>query len=235
MPTYTFNRTRTQLANLVLGKLGVLAAGGTALSADTDTLYEAIDLRLKEIHRLGVFWRKVPPVPLSFSLVGGINSASATGDILFPISMTVSDGSKDEPVDIIGVKEYAAIENKTDSGFPTKALWKGSAEFLFHPVLGASASATAKIIYERYIEDTSAGGTMDVDVAMLRHLANIVCYDVGDTYGIDEAKMMRWAKEAKRAELDIRKLSVERKAYEPVAVDEWGARVDRAFTDYGRR
>lgn len=234
MPTYNFNRTRTQLATLVLGKLGVLAAGGTAISADTDTVYEAIDLRLKEIHRLGIFWRKVPPVPLSFSLVGGVNSASATGDILFPISMTVSDGSKDEPVDIIGAKEYAAIENKTDSGFPTKALWKGSAEFLFHPVLGSSASATAKIIYERYIEDTSAGGTMDVDVAMLRHLANIVAYDVGDNFDVDEAKMMRWSKEAKQAEHDIRKLSVEHKSYSTVAVDDWGTRMDRATTDYGR-
>lgn len=231
---YTFNRTRTQLANLVDSKIGALAAGGTALSADADVIYEAIDLRLKEIHRLGIFWRKVPTVPLSFSLAAGVNSASATGDILFPISMTVSDGSKDEPVDIIGVREYAAIENKGESGFPTKALWKGSAEFLFHPVLGASASATAKLIYERYIDDTSSGGTMDVDVAMLRHLANIVAYDVGDFFGVDEPKMMRWGRDAKRAELDIRKLSVEHKDYSPVAVDDWGSRMDRSVTDYGR-
>lgn len=228
---YTFNRTRTQLANLIDSKLGVLAAGGTALSADADTIYEAIDLRLKEIHRLGIFWRKVPPVPLSFALTASTLSASATGDILFPISMTVVDGSNDCPVDIIGVREYAAIADKAEAGLPTKALWKGSAEFLFHPV--PTAATTAKLVYEKYIDDTSAGATMDVDVAMLRHLANIIVYDVGDHFGIDEAKMMRWEKDAKRAELDIRKLSVERKGYSTVAVDDWGPR-ESGETDYGR-
>lgn len=220
---YTFNRTRTQLANLVLGKLGVLASGATAASADQDTIYEAIDLRLKEIHRLGIYWRKVDKVPLSFSVTAGVNSASATGDILFPISMTISNSSSDEPVTIIGAREYTSIRDKNEQGFPTKALWKGSAEFLFHPVL-PSGSATARILYERYIEDTSAGATMDVEVAILRHLANIVCYDVGDTFGVDEARMMRWKGEAKQAEHDIRKLSVERKGYSTVAVDDWDVR-----------
>lgn len=228
--SYTFNRTRTQLATLVLGKLGVVAAGGTASSADTDTVYEAIDLRLKEIHRLGVFWRKVDPVPLEFSVTASQNSASATGDILFPISMTISDGSLDKTVDIIGRREYAAISGKSDTGRPTKALWKGSAEFLFHPV--STVAATAKLVYERYIDDTSAGATMDIDVAMLRHLANIVAYDVADFYGIDESRMARWGKEAEKAELNIRKLSVERKAYSTVSVDDWGPG-ERTETDYG--
>ena len=231
---YTFNRTRTQLATLVRGKLGVVGAGGTATTADADVVYEAIDLRLKEIHRLGIFWRKVDRVPLSFSVLNGINSASATGDILFPISLTVSDGSKDEPVDLIGAREYARIEDKNLAGFPTKALWKGSAEFFFHPVPNMSATATAKLIYEHYIEDTSAGATMDIDVAMLRHLANIVAFDVGDFFGVDDKKMDRWSRECKEAEINIRRLAVERKDYSTVAVDDWGGRVDRSVTDYGR-
>src|SRR6185436_5050612 len=97
------------MADLVLGKLGAKANGVSADSADMEIIYEALDLRLKEIHKFGIFWRKVDETPLSFSLTANTNSASATVDILFPIKMTVTDGSLDMPVDIIGAREYAAI------------------------------------------------------------------------------------------------------------------------------
>jgi len=227
----TFTRTRKQLADMVLRKLGVLAAGGAEVSADTELVYEAIDLRLKEMHRLGIFWRKVDKVPVSFSLSAGTTSAHVgQTDVLFPIQMTVKDGSEDEPVEIIGVREYAAIENKSESGLPTKALWKGSDEFLFHPV--PTTATTAKVVYERIADDTSAGAAPDVDVPMMRWLKDIVAYDIGDDFGQDEARMARFQREAAIAERNIRKLSVERKDYAAVAVDDWGD--GRGESDYGR-
>jgi hypothetical protein len=58
--------TRTEIAQRVLGK--VLKIGSTtALSVDTQTVYQAIDLRLKSMHQLGIFWRKVDAVPFTFS------------------------------------------------------------------------------------------------------------------------------------------------------------------------
>ena len=227
----TFTRTRNQMADLVLGKLGVKASGVSAESADMEIIYEAIDLRLKEIHKLGVFWRKVDETALSFSLTANQNSASATADILFPIKMTVTDGSLDQQVDIIGITEYAAIENKAETGTPTKALWKGSAEFLFHPV--QTAAATAKLVYEKLADDTSNAAAPDVEVSMLRSLANIVAYDVGDHFAQPEPKMARFEREKNQAERDIRKLSVERKAYLRVAVDDFDDRPTRTETDYG--
>jgi len=220
--TYSFTRTREQLAAAVLRKLGVLGAGETATSDDLTVVYEAIDLRLKEMHRLGVFWRNVSSTPLSFSITSGVNSASASVDILFPIAMTVLDNSADEPVMLIGKVDYAKIENKADSGVPIYAMWNGSASFTLWPV--PSVSTTAKLTYETIADDTAASTAPDVDVSMLRWLKDIVAYDVADDFGIDEAKMSRWLQESLIAERNIRKLGVERVDYTDVAVDDYAPR-----------
>src|SRR3990167_8050211 len=181
----SFSRTRTQIATLVLGKLGVLAPGETVQSADAALVYEAIDLRLKEMHRLGTFWRKVTSVPVTFSLSSGIATASAgAGDILFPLKVTFTNGTDDDPVDIIGYREYAAIPDKTTTGNPEKVMWKGGSEFIFHPV--PSADGTAKLLYEKIADDTTAGAAIDVDVSMIRPMMDLVKYDVADDFGVPE-------------------------------------------------
>ena len=132
--TITFTRTRQQLRDMVLRKLQVIGEGGSGNTNQSTVVYEAIDLRLKEMHRHGIFWRKVTKRPLSFTIPASAASASATVDILFPISMHVVNGSNDDPVEIIGVREYANIDDKNYGGVPTKALYNGSAEFIFWPV-----------------------------------------------------------------------------------------------------
>src|SRR5690348_3380748 len=152
----TFTRTREQLRSMVLRKLGVVGAATSIVSADADIVYEAIDLRLMEMHRKGILWRKVDKVPSSFAITAGIVSAHAsTNDILFPIHMTVTDGSLDEPLTIIGPIEYSKIENKDTAGLPEKVLWKGSTEFMLYPV--PIAASTVKIVYEKIADDTTAG------------------------------------------------------------------------------
>src|SRR5690349_12999143 len=180
--TTSFNRTRTQIAQRVLGK--VLKLGSvTAASADQDTVYEALDLRLKEIHKLGIFWRKVTSVPVTFSLGASVATASAgSGDILFPIKVTFANGSNDDPVTIIGKREYAAIWDKTTTGNPEKVLWKGGSEFIFWPV--PALDGTAKLLYEQIADDTSAGAVIDIDVAMIRPMMDLVKYDVADDFGV---------------------------------------------------
>ena len=225
--TTSYTRTRNQLKTMVLDKLGVTST----TSADADKVYEALDLRLKEMHRLGIFWRKVDKVPLSFALTANVQSASASVDILFPIKLTVSDGSNDEPVHIVGPMEWAAIEDKTLTGLPTKALWKGSAEWFFHPI--PTAAATAKLVYEKIAEDTADATQPDVDVSMLRWLRDICAYDLCDTFKQPEAKIVRLERESLRAELNIRKLGALRVDYEPVAVDDFDSRPYGRETDYG--
>lgn len=233
--TTSFSMTRTKIAQRVLGK--VLKIGQNSMvSADSETVYEALDLRLKEMHKMGAFWRKVTAVPVTFSLTSSIVSASAgAGDILFPIKMTYTNGTNDDPVYIITKSEYAAIEDKTRTGNPEKALWKGGTEFVFYPVPGADG--TAKLLYEKIADDTSAGGDIDIDVSMIRSMIDIIKYDVADDYGVDESIQQRWRVEARQAEIDIRKLGVQRTDYAPVAVDNFDDRQpnSRRDTDYNWR
>jgi hypothetical protein len=203
---------------MVLAKLGELDPGETVSSEDAATVYEAIDLRLKEIHRLGIYWPNVTTRPLSFTLTANIASASASVDILFPISMHVVNGSVDEPVAIIGIREYADIHNKTQSGIPEKALYISSAEFIFWPV--PTATTTAKLVYEAYAEDTAASTAPDIQVSMMRWLKDIIAYDLADEFGKPEAMVQRLEREAMRAELNIRKLAVQRVDYTTVRMDD---------------
>lgn len=230
--TTSFTRTRLQVAQRVLGK--VIKIGATsAASADYDTVYEAIDLRLKEMHKLGIFWRKVTSVPVTFSLSSSVATASAgAGDILFPMKVTFSNGDNDDPVYLIGISEYAAIEDKDRIGDPEKVLWKGGSEFIFYPVPGSDG--TAKVLYNKIADDTTAGSAMDVDVAMIRPMMDIIKYDVADDYGIPEGTIQRWAVEARQAERDIRKLGAQHVDLLPVAVDDFDGRMpnSRRATDY---
>ncbi len=229
--TTAFTRTRTQIAQRVLGKVIKIGAQAAA-SADYDTVYEALDLRLKEMHKLGTFWRKVSTVPVTFSLTASVASASAgAGDILFPLTMTFTNSTNDDPVRIVGPREYAAIEDKTRTGNPEKALWKGGTEFLFYPVPGADG--TAKLLYEKIADDTVAGSAIDIDVSMIRAMVDIIKYDVADDYGIEERVQVRWKAECTQAEKDIRKLNALHVDYEPVKVDDFRSdRSNQRMTDW---
>ena len=220
--TTSFNLTRNQIAQRVLGKV-IKIGSVTMASADADVIYQALDLRLKEMHKLGTFWRKVTTVPVTFSLSQSVATASAgAGEILFPIKVTWSNGTNDDPVEIIDRVQYAALEDKVSVGNPEKVMWKGSNEFVFWPV--PVADGTAKLLYERIADDTSAGAVTDIDVAMIRPMMDLIKYDVADDFGISEDTLVRWRQEATKAELDIRKLSVQRVDYKPVAVDDFDDR-----------
>ena len=227
-----FTGTGRKIMQRVAGKVLKLGAASVA-SADSDTIYEAIDLRLKEMHKLGTFWRKVTSVPVTFSLSSSIATASAgAGDILFPMKVTFSNGDNDDPVYIIGPTEYAAIEDKSRVGDPEKVMWKGGSEFIFYPVPGADG--TAKLLYEKIADDTSAGAAIDIDVSMIRPMMDIIKYDIADDYGVPEGTIQRWAGEARLAERDIRKLGALHVDYAPVAVDDFDGRQRGRETDYGR-
>lgn len=223
--TVSFTRTRNQIADLVLRKVGVAVAGVTAASADAQIIYDAIDMRLKEMHRLGLYWRKVNARPVEFTLPASTISASAAsvGDMLYPVSLYVTVNSLDEPVAIISPTEYASIENKTQTGEPEKAMWTGnqSAEFIVWPI--PTASRTLKLTYEAITTDTSASAAADIDVAMIRWMKDIIAYDVGDDFEVSEDKMMRFEREAIIAERNIRKLGNPKVSLTPVAVDDWSS------------
>ena len=217
--TTSFTMTRTTIAQRVLGKVLKLGSASVA-SADSDTVYQALDLRLKEMHKMGIFWRKVTSVPVTFSLTGGVVSASAgAGDILFPITISWQNAGTTYPVYIAGPREYAEISDKETEGNPQLALWKGGTEFMFYPV--PAEDGVAELIYEKIVDDTSAGASVDIEVSMIRALIDIIKYDVADDYGVDEQIQSRWLVEARQAEIDIRKLGTPKVDLTAVAVDDF--------------
>ena len=229
--TTSFSRTRLQIAQRVLSKVIKIGAA-TAASADYDTVYEALDLRLKEIHKRGIFWRKVTSVPVTFSLSSSIATASAgAGDILFPMKVTFTNNSKDDPVEIIGPSQYAAIPDKNRTGNPYKVMWKGSSEFVFYPV--PDSDGTAKLLYEKIADDTSAGAAIDIDVSMIRPMMDIIKYDVADDYRVSEQVINRWAVDAEKAWMDIKALGALRVDLSTVAVDDFDNNTtDSGYHDY---
>jgi len=237
--SFSFTRTREQIRNMVLGKLTVLDPGETPSAADSTRVYEAMDLRLKEMpHMLGIMWRKVNPVPLSFNVSAGVVTASATTAVQFPIALHIVDNSQDEPVEIISPVEYAAIFDKTETGTPTKAMWEDGTSpqhFRFWPV--PDRNTTAKLTYQAIPTDTTASAAPDISVAMMRAFSVIVAYDLADDFGLPEGKIQRLKDECKDAKKMLRKINAPRISYAAVAVDDWGNRNKNDFykdTDYER-
>lgn len=213
MPTYTFTRTREQLASLVLRKVGVLASGETADPDDAEIVYEAIDLRLKEMHSKGVLWWNVSGAQSSLSLVSGTATVSAAADVLFPVTVALTISGEDKPLEIIGHREYQEIIDKTETGEPEKVFFSGGV-YRFWPV--PDANYTGKHTYEQIAADTASSTAPDVEVSMMRSLRNIIAYDVADDFGIPEGTIVRWAAEKEAALHTILALNQER--VDPVVV-----------------
>lgn len=207
MPTYTFTRTREQVRDMVLRKLKVLSVGETVSAEDAAIVYEAMDLRLKEMHALGILWFNVSGATSDISLVSGTATVSAASDVLFPVSVNLRIGNEDVPIDIIGHNEYQAIENKLDQAEPEKVFFSGGV-FRFWPV--PDANYTGKITYQQVAADTAASTRPDVEVSMLRAFSVILAYDLADSFDAPELTIARLERESIVAMRTIRALNAER-------------------------
>lgn len=218
MPTYSFTRTLAQMQALVLRKLRVLDPSETADANQAATVDEAIDLRLKELHALGVLWFNVSGATTDLTMTPSTAAVSlaAVTDFLFPVSVKLRIGAEDKEVDIISHREYQAIPNKTDTGEPTAAFFSGGSVY-FHPV--PDSAYVAKLTYQSIAADTSTPDTPDVPVAMLRALVTLVASDCADDFGVPEERVRRLLAEAKEAERTLRTLNTERVDTTPVVVD----------------
>lgn len=126
MPTYTFTLNREEMAGKILQKLGVIGPSEPTGGDDLAVVADAMDMRLKELHVLGVLWWNVSGSSTSVSLTSGVATATISPtDYLFPVTLTLVVGVDEHPITIIGHREYMAIQNKTESGEPEKAFISG--------------------------------------------------------------------------------------------------------------
>lgn len=204
MPTYTFTRTREQLALQVLEKLRVLAEGETAQDSDKARVYDAIDQRLKELHALGILWFNVDGIETELALTAGTNTVTFPLYLLYPVTVSVTDNNKDYPVEIISHIKYHEIEDKTRTSIPEQIFAYNGIGYLW-PV--PDKAYTLNLTYQQIADDTAASTQPDVEVSMLRALKNMVCYDLADTYSVPEPRIIRMASEANDAVKLIRLLN----------------------------
>ena len=208
MPTYSFTRTREQVAAKVLRKLGVIHPSETPAPEDSAIVNEALDLRLKELHGLGILWWQVAGGATDVALSSGVATATISAtDYLFPITMAVRVGTDDRPLEIIDHLTYQAIETKAETGEPQRVYFNGTTA-RFWPV--PDANCTAKLTYEAIAADGEAGATPDVRTECLRALTTLLAGDLIDEFNTPEPKASRLIGEASGALKTIRTLNAQR-------------------------
>lgn len=208
MPTYAFTRTREELRNAILRKLGRLAVGQTPSAEDSSIVYEAMDLRLKELHVKSALWFNVAGASTDLVLTGGVATVSATNDVLFPVTVRLRVGGDDRDVEIIGHRAYQDIPDKTKSGEPCQVFFSGGV-FRFWPV--PAINYTAKLTYQQVAADTAASTAPDVEVSMMRSFKNVVAYDLVDDFMLqNEQKILRLKAESEEGLRTILAMNQER-------------------------
>jgi hypothetical protein len=209
MPTYSFTRTLPQMRALILRKLRVIGNSATPSGNQAAIVDEAIDLRLKELHALGVLWFNVSGATSDLTLVAGTATASlsALTDFLYPITAKLRIGSEDKPIDIISHREYQAIPDKTERGEPEKMMVSGGTAY-FWPT--PDDNYTVKLTYQAIAADTESPTAPDVAVSMMRSLVTMVAADLIDDFAVPEQRAQRLILEAQSAARTLRTLNSER-------------------------
>lgn len=205
MPTFTFTRTREQLRDAILRKLGRLAIGQSVPSEHSTIVYEAMDLRLKELHAKDALWFDVSGAQTDVAMTQGSNTVALGANVLYPLTLAISVDGKDQPIDLVGHREFQKIRTKTETGQPTKALFSGGALYLW-PV--PNMNYTAKMTFQSVAADTAPATAPDVDTGMLRSFKNIVAYDLVDDFMLtNEAKIARMRADAEEGMKTILELN----------------------------
>lgn len=211
-----YSLTREQLRDRILRKLRVLGADDHASSADADIVYEAIDLRLKELHILGLLWFKTSAATTNVTVTANVATATAPTDLLYPVSLTMADDTK--PLYHISHQAYQSIEHKAQPGFP-EVYHYSPANGLIYIWPTPEASYTAKLTYEKIIENTAASTAVDVPSWALKSLTTLCASDLADDFEIPEDRVQRLMAEAAQAEMRLKVLNAPAYEYSPVEAD----------------
>lgn len=187
---------------------------------DSTLIYEAIDLRLKSLHEIGTLWWKVQQATDDQTVNAGDSVVAVPTDLLFPIAVTLLDGSTTYPLEQINVRQYNRIQNKTDEGRPEQIYlnYEGVRTGVLYPV--SSATYTVKIVYQRMIDDAAEDTNIDVPSWALRPLIDVLRYDVADDFQIkDENRLTRWRIDYNAGLRALRTMNHQRKDYQTVEAE----------------
>lgn len=124
-------------------------------------------------------------------------------DMLYPLNLNITLDSVDYPVDIVSNRVFQETPYKLTTGRPTICYFDGTAIYMA-PV--QDKAYTAKLTYQKIINDTAASTAPDVPVAAMRCLADILAAELADSLGVDDARYQFIKAEGKAAEIRLRKV-----------------------------
>lgn len=208
MPTYTWTRTKEQARDMVLRRLGILGSQDVATAEDAAVVDEAMNARLKELNALRIMWWNVAGAQTTIAITSGdVDFVVSATDYLYPVSAAIVVGTEQEPLTIIGHREYQAIPNKAEQGNPTSVFFAGTTGYLW-PVPNTSTSL--KLTYQAIAADIATGEVPDVPVGGLRAIVDIVVADLAPEFGKSAAQQQVFMQRQAEAIKVLRMLSHQR-------------------------
>lgn len=183
-----------EFITLVLRKLGAVAAGETASAEDFADAKRLIEATLKSLHSDGVMWWAVKTADVAFT--------SATASRPSDCVECVAASWLGEPVRRIGRIEYERIQDKAEPGYPATVFDDGT-NLNIWPV----GTGNLRLTYLREILDTDQGVAMDMPIAVVRPMIDLMAFELEPWFDVPQSKQARIISDGQAARVKLRSLA----------------------------
>lgn len=187
--------TSAKFVEMVLRKLGTLAAGESASAEDYSDTKTMIDASLLSMHSDGIPWWA--------TIVDDVAFTSDTAALPTDYARGIYASWEGKPVRFCERLEYERIEDKTETGQPQMVLDDG-ANLILWPVPSAG---NLRLTYLTKILGTNQGDPMPVPDEIIRPLIDVMAYEIEPWFDVPPLKLQRITQDYPRALLQIRSLS----------------------------
>lgn len=188
-----FSLTRERICDKALEKCKRLGIGRPATSSDRSLCLEALDTVLKNLLWYGYSWPKTISAFAPLSLTTNLSSLALPNDYYTGGRLNYVDASGNEvPLPLpITAEEWRLIPNKTtQAAYPIK-VYVDNFNVLW-PWPRTNQTVVLNLYYQKVINDSAAASATDLDSPWLLGLAYGVAAEVGDEFGVDEKKLVKF-------------------------------------------
>lgn len=186
-----------KFVELVLRKLGALAAGESVSAEDYSDTKALIDASLKALHIDGLLWWAVKVADVPFT---GSTAPRPTDCVA-----CVYASWNGKQVRFAERVEYERMQDKTETGTPEIVVDDGE-NLILYPV---PDSGDLRLTYQRELLSVSPGAPMDVPERLVRSLIDYMAYEIEPWFEVSQSKQARIVSDGQRAFLTLRKGSAQ--------------------------
>lgn len=191
--TANWSLTRERICDKALEKCKRLGIGRPATAADRSLCLEALDGLLKQLSWYGYTWPKTLSGNATLSLTSNLASISMPTDFYTGAHINYVDTSGNEvplPPPITR-EEWASIPLKTTQASYPQKVYIDNFNVLF-PYPRTNQTVTLNVYYQKVVSNTVASSAVDLDSPWYLGLAYGVAAEVGDEFGVDEKKLLKF-------------------------------------------